>query len=137
MSTYVFEPPQASMPMLETVHGTLGTPWHAKYVSLPKIISARSDGAIRRGLVWSRWFRIAARLVPAARPCSTPNECASHCNKASTTSEPVANDVRLRSGCDPGSHGGGYRSGVQHMHFAKAISVRLVVRESPSPALDV
>src|SRR5437870_7063009 len=24
MSTYVFEPPQASMPMLETVHGTLG-----------------------------------------------------------------------------------------------------------------
>src|SRR5438093_13531204 len=25
MSTYVFEPPQASMPMLETVHGTLGT----------------------------------------------------------------------------------------------------------------
>src|SRR4029453_6579984 len=31
MSTYVFEPPQASMPMLETVHGTLRTPWHAKY----------------------------------------------------------------------------------------------------------
>ena len=37
----------------------------------------------------------------------------------------------------PGSHGGGCRSGVQHMHFAREISVRLVGRESPSPALDV
>ena len=62
------------------------------------------------------------RATAAAQGCVGPSACA----------HMVACGFRIhpRSGCDPGSHGAGYRSGVQHMDFARAISVRLVGRDA-------
>jgi DNA methylase len=53
---------------------------HAEGLSFPKIISARSDDAIRTGLAWRRRFRIVGRLVVAARLWLILNGCASRCN---------------------------------------------------------
>src|SRR6266516_4006720 len=65
MSTYVFEPPQASMPMLETVHGTLRTPWHAKYGTQtpfhPAIILHRLSSGAQRDAAQQR---IAGVFIP-------------------------------------------------------------------------
>ncbi len=50
-------------------------------LSFPKIISARNYGATQIGLVWWRWFRIAARPVVAAHPCPIPGVCEFRCNR--------------------------------------------------------
>jgi hypothetical protein len=52
-------------------------------LSFPKIISARNYGATQIGLVWWRWFRIAARPVVAAHPCPIPGVCEFRCNRTS------------------------------------------------------
>jgi hypothetical protein len=93
-------------------------------VSFPKIISARNDDVIRTEPVWRRRSRIARRLALAARPCPTPDACASHYNRQSTRSAPAANAVRQRSGRDPSSRAEASRSGVQHRGSARATSVR-------------
>jgi hypothetical protein len=79
----------------------------ASDLSFPKIISARSDDAIRIELVWRQWSRIVGRLVVAARPCAIPGALASDYNRANTRS----NAVRRRSGHDPSSRAGASRSG--------------------------
>jgi hypothetical protein len=63
-------------------------------LSFPNIISARNDDVIRTEPVWRRRSRIARRLALAARPCPTPDVCASHYNRPSTTSAPAANVIR-------------------------------------------
>jgi hypothetical protein len=68
----------------------------------PKIISARNgDDVIHTEPVWRRRSRIARWLALAARPCPTPDVCASHYNRPSTRSAPAANVVCQRSGRDP------------------------------------
>ena len=93
-------------------------------LSVPKIISARSGGAVPTEPVWRRRSRIARRLVTAAHPCPNPGACACYCNRANTMSAPAANAVRQRSEHDPGSRAGACRSGAQHRGSARATSVR-------------
>jgi len=80
---------------------------------LPKIKSVCTDDAIRPALVWRQWLRIGGWRVAAVRPCSTPGVCASHCSRENTRSGSVANAARRRSGRDPGTRGGVFRSSVQ------------------------
>ena len=111
--------------------------WQSKCLSYPKIISARNDDVIRTEPVWRRRSRIARRLAPAARPCPTPDVCASHYNRPSTRSAPAANAVRQRSGRDPSSRAEASRSGVQHRGSARATSVRSGGPVSPWPGPDL
>ena len=64
------------------------------------------------------------RRVVAARPCSTPSACASHCSRANTKLGPVVNAIRRGSGHDPSSRAKVSRSDVQYTGSARATSVR-------------
>jgi CoA-transferase family III len=101
-------------------------------VSLPKIISGRSDDAIHTELALSRSYRIAGQRVVAVRPWPIPGACGFRCSRAHITSGPGASAVRPRSEHDPSIRGEASRSDVQRMGFARASALRSGGRESPS-----
>src|SRR5262245_19471447 len=80
--------------------GTLQCPLLAKAdmaLSLLKIISGRSDDAIRTELAWRRSSLIAGQRVVAVRPWPTPSVYGFHCSRAHIASGPGANAVHRRS----------------------------------------
>src|SRR6266446_9598687 len=105
-------------------------------MSFPKIISARSDAAIRTELVSQRWFLILGQLAVAAHPSAMPSACASDCNMTNTKPGFAVDAARRRSEHDPGTRAEAFRSDVQRTASATAISVTLGGRESPSSEVD-
>ena len=107
----------------------------AAQVSFPKIISARTDDAIRTELGRWRWCRLSRRLAVAVRPCPALNACAFRCNNEHIGSAPVADVAHRRSKRDPSSPCPVCRSGAPHRRSAKATAGLSAGRESPSPVL--
>src|SRR5262249_18039611 len=102
-------------------------------VSLPKIISARSDGAVPPRWEWRQWYRIVGSLDPAAHPCARISASAIDYNRKHMRSESAAGASRRRRPDDPSTRGAMCQSDVPHSHFARVIEEKSVGLESPWP----
>jgi cystathionine beta-synthase len=92
----------------------------AKYLSFPKIISARSDDAVHPRLAQQRRYQTVGLLDAVAHPCAVIGACAIHYSRRRTCSEFASGAPRQRSASDPGTRGAQCRSGVPHTRFARA-----------------
>jgi hypothetical protein len=67
-----------------------------RWLSFPKIMSARSNDAAQTESAQRQWFHIAGPLDRAEHPCPTIDAFASHCNSRNTRSGSAADAVRRR-----------------------------------------
>src|SRR5262249_45573344 len=102
-------------------------------LSLPKIRSARSDGAVPPRWEWRQWYRIVGSLDLAVHPCARISASAIDCNTLHRRKEFALGAPRRRRAFDPGTRGAMCQSDVPHSHFARAIEERSVGPESPWP----